>query len=689
MSVSEPRGLRGACAALIALLLSGSGDASGTPHAGEPAPPAARQRPRLELGEVPEPTLERIAEPIREGIEGVRRAIASAARAGESPEGLGAAYGLLGALYHAHGYPEPALAAYDNARRLDPADRRWTYAAALLYAAEGRNEEAIEAFLDALAAGEDVATLLRLADLRLASGELEEAQRRYERALTLDPGSAAAHFGLGRLATSRRQWQSAISHYERTLELQPEATSVHYPLGQAYRAAGRPAKAERHLALRGPRRVTFDDPLEEQLGDIRTLSATRVLFDLAAHGERLSDLDFLGFALNHFGDMEGAAEAIEGMLPAASETGEADPAELARLHLAVAGLFARRSVHERAGEHLRSAVSLDPGLLQAHLELAHLLARRGSYAEAVASYDRALALDPDHADTLLGRGTALAALGRDADARRDLERLLATGGADEPDAHLVLAGICERAGETAAAERHYRRALELLPPPEQEAEGEAGHGRLARAAGDLARAAAHFERAASLLADGPRRHAIEIDLGAALAGLELYDDAAGVYRRIVERTPESEPAQLGLASALLLGGRLVEAGQRLDQAVGALPQSPALRHLLARFLAAAPERRLRDGDRALELAERLFTERRDAPRAETLAMALAETGRFGEAVRLQRGLVDAARRAGAERSAARLEADLERYSRNEPCCARRDWTVLLPPREPTAAAGAP
>ena len=51
-------------------------------------------------------------------------------------------------------------------------------------------------------------------------------------------------------------------------------------------------------------------------------------------------------------------------------------------------------------------------------------------------------------------------------------------------------------------------------------------------------------------------------------------------------------------------------------------------------------------------------------------MALAEAGRFEEAVSIQRTLVEGARRQGRTGEERRLARNLERYESGEACCAR-------------------
>ena len=82
-------------------------------------------------------------------------------------------------------------------------------------------------------------------------------------------------------------------------------------------------------------------------------------------------------------------------------------------------------------------------------------------------------------------------------------------------------------------------------------------------------------------------------------------------------------------------GRFKEAIGQYEASIGALPQyHPALNNL-AFILAAAPDPELRDGERAIELAKRALESggRSNPGILDTLAAALAETGRYEEAAR--------------------------------------------------------
>ena len=101
------------------------------------------------------------------------------------------------------------------------------------------------------------------------------------------------------------------------------------------------------------------------------------------------------------------------------------------------------------------------------------------------------------------------------------------------------------------------------------------------------------------------------------------------------------------------------------------PWEPAFPIALARLLAAAPDDTLRDGPRALALAEALAGRLRTTAVAETMAMAHAELGQVAGAVEWQRLAMSVAAEAGQSAAVQRMSANLARYLRGEP--SRTPW----------------
>src|SRR5262249_26577202 len=87
----------------------------------------------------------------------------------------------------------------------------------------------------------------------------------------------------------------------------------------------------------------------------------------------------------------------------------------------------------------------------------------------------------------------------------------------------------------------------------------------------------------------------------------------------------------------------------------------------ARNLDAAPDERVRDGRAALKLVDELVKGPQSLELAETTAMALAEVGRFKEAVEVQRQALTAVSDAGTTAGQQRITNKLRLYEGGKPC----------------------
>lgn len=123
-------------------------------------------------------------------------------------------------------------------------------------------------------------------------------------------------------------------------------------------------------------------------------------------------------------------------------------------------------------------------------------------------------------------------------------------------------------------------------------------------------------------------------LGAVLCRLGQLDEGIQHLERAVALDPEYTPAYGNLGEAYGSRGQRALAAQAFARAVEAAPENPFSLNRLGWLLATSPEDGVRDGARAVALAERAaaITSRQDLMSLDTLSAAYAETGRFDEAV---------------------------------------------------------
>lgn len=625
---------------------------------------------------VPRPALAGVDEAVRDQLDRRASEVERLLAADSTTESAAAgAIGELGRSYHAYDLTTDAAACYREAlRRAPSAD--WSYYLGFLEQVRGDLERAVDGFRLALETKPgDLVASQRLADTLAQLGRDQEAAVIYGRILEADPHAAAANRGLGTLEAAAGRPREAIRHLERALELQPEATSLHYQLSQAYRALGLEADADRHALLAGAGQISFEDPRVAALDQLAVGAGVR----LARGGVALS---------------QGRPElAIEEYRQAVA----ADPGNVAaRTNLAL--LLGRAGRAAEAREHLEEALRVAPTDSTALLTLGALALSEADPGAAKQAFERVLENQPDHAGALRGHADASLALGDREAALQDLRRLVELAPDDGPG-RLMLGTTLQEGGDLAAAEREFEATLALDLAPQEAAAAHLSLANLSAASGTLEAALEHYEAA---LAIDPGLTPAIYNRAGALSRLGRYAEAAAEYRRLLELEPELPAARFYLADALLRAGepglsreafeavlakdpdderarlglavslnrldRHSEALESLEASVRRLPRSGLLAHELARTLASSPDRSLRDGPRAAELASRLLAAQPSAAIAETLAMALAEAGRFEQAIEIQRRLVEEVGAAGDAAVVARLRTVLALYEGGEPCC---------------------
>jgi len=269
------------------------------------------------------------------------------------------------------------------------------------------------------------------------------------------------------------------------------------------------------------------------------------------------------------------------------------------------------------------------GLLQnasaAEVRGAEALATR-RWADAVVELRQAIALAPDNAFTHLNLGTALF-----------------------------------ETGDAKGALTEFQTATRLSPGLSK---AHYGAGIALESAGDDREAIAEFTKAVEA---EPTSVEMRMSLADALRRSGRERESLGHYADVIARSPAVSQAAFGSAMALVRLGRYREARAGLDAATKTYPDQPGFAHALARLLAAAPDDSVRDGARALTLMQTLTRTQRTLETIQTMAMALAEAGRFDEAVQWQKSALAAAAQANRRDQNKRLAENLSRYEQRLPC----------------------
>ncbi len=451
---------------------------------------------------------------------------------------------------------------------------------------------------------------------------------------------AAAYGDLGRILIAAEYFDAAEPCFLNAQALQPTEMRWPYYLGHLQRFRNEPAKAvpffEQSLRLQPD-----DVPTLIWLGEIQLTQnkpdAAGPLFvkALSAQPQSAAALSGLGRVALAKQDYARAVTHLERALSLAPEA--------SRLHYPLAMAYRGQGDTKQAEAHLRRRGDVDvPQADPLMMELGHLLQGASSYevrgaealdkrqwAEAVTNLRKASELAPENAFTRLNLATALYLQG---DARGALAQ--------------------------------FEAAIKLNPGL---AKAHYGIGVIMQANGRDAAAIEHF--AAALKAD-PGSVESRLQLAETLRASGREAESLPQYAEVIKTSPAISQARFGYAMALVRLQRYREARDWLSDAMKTYPDQPGFAHALARILAAAPADGVRDGGRALSLMQDLLKQQKTIGLAETMAMTMAELGRFDEAIAWQRDALAAARQ-GQRDAVARLEQNLALYESKMPC--RTPW----------------
>lgn len=638
--------------------------------------------PRPQLAEPDPAFIERIAT-LEGGVE------AALSENDVDPAKLAEAQAELGFFYLAYLEIDAARPAFRNAAAVAPADWRWPYLLGFIAQMRGELPDAAPFFEKAAQlAPQEAGPLLRLAETRIDQGQPEAAAAPLAALRKLQPELPAALFQEARRLDRSGDAAAVAPLLEKVLAAQPGAGTARYLLGQAYRKLGREEDARKMLAAAGEARVQFADPLLARLDDLgvsegfyrlragrafeaRDYPAAAAAFRkvLALGPGRFGDQQRLAYALYLQGDKSGALSALNAAR-ARPDAAAAPAGERAEAHRLAALLRMGQGDRAAAVAELRQGVAAVPDLPAGHealrLMLADALEKGGDTAGALAVYGDWLAREPQSARAALERGQLRLQQGDRgglADVRRAAE--LAPGDA-------ILQRRCgellEKVGELAAARRSYAAAVRDAAPPRSGDEAlsrglaYAHLANLERQDGRLAEAEKLYRQGLALL---PARD-LRLNLADLLLARGAYAEAAELYAAARGQEPKDAEVRHSEAAALILLGRFGDARKALEDGVAALPEDLELRHLLARLLAIAPQAADRDGARALQLALAVVQAKATSQHAETLAMALAENGRFPEAAGLLGELLAEGKKRQGNVPLAYWQSQLDGYRQNRP-----------------------
>lgn len=382
-------------------------------------------------------------------------------------------------------------------------------------------------------------------------------------------------------------------------------------------------------------------------------------------------------ALLQLGNVLLAGGQLEQAQRSFSQALKAKPAEAAAL-AGLGKIALVRKDYARAAERLEAALEAQPAANKLYVPLALAYRGAGDLARARASLARRGERDVVFREPLMEpfadiksgarahilKGVAAVKLHKLAVAREEFRKAVAAD-PDNFSARLNLGATLAQMGDREGALEALSAALRLKP---LDATAQFNLATLLAMDGRDREALEHFRKVVAIADDHDGGH---LALGDALMRTGRFAEAVRHYRRAATLQPEDGRPHLRWAMSLIRLGRDVEAKRVLEDALKLFPKQGEIWHALARLCASSADASVRDGSRALRIAQALFRARQSVEFGQTLAMAYAETGDFERAEALQVRLVDAAPRIDPGVTLAVLKQDLASFRRGQ--ASRVPW----------------
>jgi tetratricopeptide (TPR) repeat protein len=297
--------------------------------------------------------------------------------------------------------------------------------------------------------------------------------------------------------------------------------------------------------------------------------------------------------------------------------------------LLVAGLlsWAQSRDYKNIETLWRATITRNPDCWMAYSNLGSFLLERGEVNEAVADFRKALEIRPEQSKDHNNLGKALIQKGRIAEAKEHFETALRIS-PNDPDAQSNIGAALLQEGNADKAIEQLRQAVEKFPEHAQ-AHINLGNGLLQ--AGQTDAAIAEFEKTFELQFDHAESH---YSLATAFRQKGDIEGAIVHYRKAIELRTDFANAHNNLGNAFRQQRRFTEAAREYQAALKSDAQSVLAANNFAWLLATCPDASVRNGARAVELAEQAAHSSggNNPIILHTLAAAYAEDGQFDKAV---------------------------------------------------------
>jgi tetratricopeptide (TPR) repeat protein len=469
--------------------------------------------------------------------------------------------------------------------------------------------EQIVSFQDSLAevAKTSPITIQKLSDAYSTMGQIyhaysftESAEECYTNASRLTPKDFRWVYLLGKVAGEQNKTYKAIDYYKKALELNPDYLPIHINLGNAYL----------ELDLLGIAKESFENALKLNSND-----------PAALYG-----LGQVMYAQRNYKDAAVYFEKVLSLVPDAN-----------RVHYSLALAFRGLKEVEKAKFHLskqgtvgvRVADPLVDGLndlkqgVRLRLLRGKLAIESGRYAEAEAEFQKALAVEPESVPALVNYSVVLVNLGKYPEAIANFEKVLGL----EPK---NLNALYNLAVLFSLQEKHFQ-------------------------------AIAHLK---TILNIDPKDVPARFLLAKELRRAKLLQESYSEYVKVFNDNPDNEEILLEMVRVLSAKRDYQQAKDILEKSHANFPTRGLTAAAYAYLLATSPQTDLRDGTKALELAQKIYSATGAPEHGAIVALAYAELGRCEDAAKLTQELIE---KTTDKDLIEKLKTELQHFQNDKPC----------------------
>jgi tetratricopeptide (TPR) repeat protein len=233
---------------------------------------------------------------------------------------------------------------------------------------------------------------------------------------------------------------------------------------------------------------------------------------------------------------------------------------------------------------------------------------------------------------------------------------------DNYTAHNNLGDALFQKGSVDEAIAHFQTALQIKS---NYADAHNNLGTVLLQRGRVDEAITHYQTALQIKPDHAEAHN---NLGTALFQKGSVDEAIAQCQAALQIKPDYADAHDNLGNALLQKGSVGEAITQYQKALEIEPGFPAAQNNLAWVLATCSQASLRNGNKAVELAQRAnqLTGGENPAILHTLAAAYAEAGRYNDAMQSAQKAIELAKAARQQDLAEQLGGEMKLYAAGFP-----------------------